>query len=205
MSYQLHKLEVGPWPMNTYLVVCTDTKKSVIVDPGAQAQSILALAEGTQVEAILLTHAHFDHTGALEEIKTTVSKPVYLHSADAEQFNTSYDVALQDGMEISLGTSNIRAIHTPGHTPGMTCFDIGDQRMLVGDTIFVGGPGKTWTPESFSMTMHTMQLKVFAWSDETVFHPGHGPAGKIGTERPGFNAFLARGWPPTLFGDVTWG
>ncbi|UCH59444.1 MAG: MBL fold metallo-hydrolase [Anaerolineales bacterium] len=204
MTYQLHKIEVGPWPMNAYLVVCAATHKSVIVDPGAQADLILKLAESTQVEAILLTHGHFDHIGALDEVRSAVSKPIYLHPSDAEQFNITYDIPLQDGMNIPLGANSLKAFHTPGHTPGMTCFDIGEQRIIVGDTIFVGGPGKTWSPESFSLTMETMQQIVFNWPDETEFHPGHGPAGKIGTERPGFNTFLARGWSPSLFGDITW-
>ena len=86
----------------------------------------------------------------------------------------------------------------------MTCLDLGDRRILVGDTIFVGGPGKTWSAQEFSTTMRTMQEIVFAWPDETRFYPGHGPSGVIGTERPAFERFVARGWSPKLHGDVTW-
>ena len=96
------------------------------------------------------------------------------------------------------------AIHAPGHTPGMTCFDLGDGRIIVGDTVFVGGPGKTWSSEEFTQQMKTMQEIIFAWSDKTEFFPGHGPNGIIGNERPAFEAFLKRGWSPDLFGDVTW-
>lgn len=204
MPYQLHKIEVGPWPMNSYLVVCETTKKSAIIDPGAQAQSILEMARGTEVEAILLTHAHYDHIGALEEVRSILSKPVYLHPADGDQFNVAFDIPIQNNMKIPIGESNLLAIHTPGHTPGMTCFDIGGHRMVVGDTIFVGGPGKTWSPEELTQTIQTMQQVVFKWPDATDFYPGHGPSGNIGVERPGFNLFLARGWSPNMFGDVAW-
>jgi glyoxylase-like metal-dependent hydrolase (beta-lactamase superfamily II) len=86
----------------------------------------------------------------------------------------------------------------------MTCLDLGDGRILVGDTIFVGGPGKTWSGEDFATTMGTMQQIVFTWPDETQFFPGHGSSGVIGEERPVFEAFVTRGWSSKLHGDVTW-
>jgi hydroxyacylglutathione hydrolase len=199
----LHK-EVGPWPMNTYLIVCQQTGHSAIVDPGADADLILDLAAGTQVDKILITHGHFDHVDALQPIKEATGAPVYLHPADAAQFNLEYDIPLNDGMIIAIGEIQVGAIHTPGHTPGITCFDLLDGRVLVGDTIFVGGPGKTWSAEDFLTSMQTMQKIIFAWPDHTTFYPGHGPAGKIGDERPAFEAFMRRGWPEGLCDDVTW-
>ena len=196
--------------MNTYLIVCEQTKRSAMIDPGADAPAILALAAGTQVEKILITHGHYDHVDALEAVKQATGAPVYLHPADAVQFYDgaehclAYDFPLEDGMLISIGEMQVRAIHTPGHTPGITCFDLLDGRVLVGDTIFVGGPGKTWSAGDFLTTMQTMQKIVFAWPDHTTFYPGHGPAGKIGDERPAFEAFIERGWPQGLFGDVAW-
>jgi glyoxylase-like metal-dependent hydrolase (beta-lactamase superfamily II) len=190
--------------MNTYLVVCDDTQASLIVDPGADANAILALAKGTKVQAILITHGHPDHTGALAEVKETTNAPVYLHPKDAAQFTLAFDRPLQDGQLIQVGNLRLRAIHTPGHTPGMTCLDLGDGRILVGDTIFVGGPGKTWSAQDFAITMHTMRTIVFAWPEFTRFYPGHGPSGTIGEEISAFTGFIRRGWPPDLFGDVTW-
>jgi hydroxyacylglutathione hydrolase len=204
MTALLIQKTVGPWPMNAYLVICSDTGHSVIIDPGADADILLSALEDRTVTAILLTHGHPDHVGALAEVKAATGAPVYLHPVDAEKFSLEYDEELRDGLEIRVGQAILRAIHTPGHTPGMTCFDLGDGRLIVGDTIFVGGPGRTWSPQDFATTLDTMQNIVFRWPDQTEFYPGHGPSGKIGEERPHFEAFLRRGWPADLHGDVTW-
>lgn len=204
MPAKLITQAVGPWPMNAYIVVCEESGASAIVDPGADAEQILAAAGGSQVQAILVTHGHGDHVGALEQVKAATGAPVYLHPADAEKFELTYDLPLQDGSSIPIGNLRLRAIHAPGHTPGITCFDLGDGRVLVGDAVFVGGPGKTWSVDEFAAQMHSMQHIIFAWPDETRFYPGHGPAGRIGDERPAFESFVKRGWPADLFGDVTW-
>lgn len=204
MPVELRLKQVGPWSMNTYLVVCEETSASAIIDPGADAEAILEQARGTQVEKILLTHAHADHVGALKEIKLATAASVYLHPADAKTFSVSYDTPLADGDVISVGNLRLKAIHAPGHTPGTTCFDLGDGRVLVGDALFVGGPGATQTPETFALTMQNMQAIFFTWPDETRFYPGHGPSGVIGKERPAFEVFVKRGWPDHLCGDVTW-
>jgi glyoxylase-like metal-dependent hydrolase (beta-lactamase superfamily II) len=204
MTLKLIKQAVGPWPMNAYILIDEETNTSAIIDPGADAETILSLTDGTQVAAIFITHGHADHVGALAEVKSASNAPVYMNPIDAEGFKLNFDQPLQDGQQVAIGNQQLRAIHTPGHTPGLTCLDLGDGRILVGDTIFVGGPGKTWSGEDFATTMRTMQQIVFTWPDETRFFPGHGPSGMIGQERPAFKAFVARGWPPKLHGDVTW-
>ena len=141
MPVNLIQKEVGPWPMNTYLIVCEATGASAVVDPGADADIILTIAEGTWIEKILVTHGHMDHVGALGAIKEATGAPVYMNPADAQAFDLSYDIPLGDGDNILVGELIIRAVHSPGHTPGMTCFDLGDGRVVVGDTVFVGGPG----------------------------------------------------------------
>jgi glyoxylase-like metal-dependent hydrolase (beta-lactamase superfamily II) len=190
--------------MNTYVVICEETLTSAIIDPGAEADKILELTEATKVEAILITHGHGDHTMALEEVKEWTDAPVYLHPKEAAHFELSYDIPIRDDLLIPIGNLNLKAIHTPGHTPGQCCFDLGDGRIIVGDTIFVGGPGRTWSSEDFTLTMDTMQQIVFKWPDKTEFYPGHGPIGIIGDERTDFEAFLALGWPKDLSGDVLW-
>ena len=204
MPLKLIKQEVGPWPMNAYILVDEDSNTSAIVDPGADANKLLSLVEGTRVAAVFITHGHADHVGALDEVKAATKAPVYMNPVDGEGFQIPFDKPLLDGQLIAVGGQQLRAIHSPGHTPGLTCLDLGDGRILVGDTIFVGGPGKTWSGEDFTTTMNTMQQIVFSWPNEIRFYPGHGPSGLIGQERPAYESFVARGWPPDLHGDVTW-
>jgi glyoxylase-like metal-dependent hydrolase (beta-lactamase superfamily II) len=204
MKAVLYKKSVGPWPMNNYIVICQETQTSAIIDPGAEADTILELVKGTTVAVILLTHGHPDHITALDDVKEQTGAPVHMHPEDSAYFDLACDLSIHDGQLIPVGNISLRVIHTPGHTPGQCCFDLGDDRIVVGDTIFVGGPGRTWSPQDFSRTMKTMQKIVFRWSDETRFFPGHGPDGKIGEERAAFEAFVARGWPDDLAGDVTW-
>ena len=204
MKLRLLQKAVGPWPMNTYAVICDQTQTSIIIDPGAEPDAILELVKNTKVNEILLTHGHADHILALDEVKDRTRAPVHIHPEDASQFELDFEVPLKNGQKILVGNHNLTVIHTPGHTPGQCSFDLGDGRVIVGDTVFVGGPGHTLSPNDFRLTMKTMQNIVFQWADETEFFPGHGPSGRIGNERGAFEAFLARGWPDDLKGDVTW-
>ncbi len=204
MPFKLLTQPVGPYGTNAYVIIDEGTKTSAVIDPGGDPEAILALAAGTKVGKILVTHGHFDHVLALDSLQEATSAPVYLHPADAAQFELEFQMPFEGGEAIPIGDLRLRVIHTPGHTPGQCCFDLGDGRILVGDTIFVGGPGHTSSPSDFALTMETLQRIVFAWPDETRFFPGHGPSGVIGEERPAFERFLARGWPDGLHGDVTW-
>jgi glyoxylase-like metal-dependent hydrolase (beta-lactamase superfamily II) len=204
MKAKLLTKEVGPYSMNTYVIIDEVTSTSAIIDPGGDPDIILEMVSDTTIDKIIITHGHGDHVMALDDIKESTNAPVFIHPADAARFELDSDFPLEGNDEITVGNLKLRVIHVPGHTPGQCCFLLGDGRIVVGDTVFVGGPGRTASPEDFATTMKNMVEIVFAWPDDTVFYPGHGPSGVIGEEKPAFKAFLKRGWPEDTQGDVTW-
>jgi glyoxylase-like metal-dependent hydrolase (beta-lactamase superfamily II) len=201
-DFQLITFPLGPWGTNGYILI--NAGSSVIIDPAAEAERILAVVEGTAVKYILLTHAHGDHIQALDEVRGATSAPLGIHPADAAEFGVAGDFDLEDGARIVVGDGELTVVHTPGHTPGSVCFRFG-RRAIVGDTLFPGGPGHSKSPEALAQLLASLQEKVFVWPDETPFYPGHGEGSTIGAVRPSFEAFMARPRPADLCGDVEWG
>jgi hydroxyacylglutathione hydrolase len=199
----LKSAQVGPWPMNSYAIICPETNRSVLVDPGADPDTLRTLLGKSTPLAIFLTHAHADHVGALAAMKEQLNVPVYMHPADSP-LCVSADVWFAGGSTFTLGRHTLDIVHTPGHTLGMVTIMLPDNRAVVGDTIFKGGPGKTWSPQYFAVTMNTLQNIVFQWPDDMLCYPGHGPSFRLGDERPAFEAFLSRRHPDDLYGDITW-
>ena len=188
----IRKVCVGSWENNAYVVACLATGAGVIVDAAAEPDVIVGATAGVAIEAVLTTHGHFDHVGAASDVAHRLNVPWRLHVADAENFQLDPDDALTPGT-IRVGRADIRVIHTPGHTPGSTCFQV-DGVLLSGDTLFPGGPGATRGPGAdFAAIMDSLD-GLFTLPADTLVLPGHGLDTTIGTEAPHAAEWRARGW-----------
>lgn len=200
---QLHQRQVGPWPMNTYALICPETGASVLFDPGADPDVLADMVAGSQPTAILLTHSHPDHVGALAEMRQRLGVPLFAHQGVAARGIQS-DRTLADGDIVQVGNHRLRVYYTPGHIDDQICFAIEDDtRIIVGDTIFAGGPGRTKSAEDFQTTLHTLRTVVLPWPDESLCYPGHGPSFRLGDIRAGVEAFVKKDHG-VFFGDAEW-
>jgi len=199
----IFKLELGPFATNAYIVVCKATGDSILVDAPDNTGQLLRQLAGTKPKYILITHNHIDHIGALRELKSELGIPVAIHPLDAGNLQHTRDMDLNDGDSIDMGSLQIRVLHTPGHTPGSACFLIG-RFLLAGDTIFPGGPGRTWTPADFKTIVRSIQTKILVLPGDTGIYPGHGIDTNVGTEKRAFTTFASQPHEPDLYGDVLW-
>ena len=191
-------MQVGPIGTNCYIL--EDGKKAAVIDPGDEADRILAQLD-VQVEYILLTHGHYDHTTAVPELhKALPEAKIYIHQADANGAGSRLfplagqvdDLLLYDeGDTLPLGTLTIEVLHTPGHSPGSVTLKAGDV-LFTGDTLFAGDCGRT-------------DLRGGSWEEILVslgrlgklegnYHvlPGHGGTSDLDTERK-INPYLKQG------------
>ena len=146
----------------------------------------------------------------VSRIHNELGVPVMAHPGPHFQdMSLDVDRPLNYGDLVSVGHHTIRVYHTPGHIDDLVCFALwdakgeGDQRVIVGDTLFEGGPGKTWSNAGFRETLKTLHDVVLAWSDETVCYPGHGDSFRLGDIRPDVEYFLAKDHGD-FYGDATW-
>ena len=193
---ELKQFSVGDYNNNVYILVDPVSKESVLFDAPFDAKRILEALEGTTPRYILMTHTDFDHVQALEEVKGAVGVPVAVHPLDAGGMPIPPDLDLHDGDSVRFGNVELRAIHTPGHTPGSMCFVTGNV-LIAGDTLFPGGPGSKsgqLSKVEFDQLIQSIQLKLFPLSDETIVYPGHGDSTTIGAERPHLQEWIDRGW-----------
>lgn len=197
--------QVGPWGLNAYALVCSETRQSALIDPGADPEALEALLAKSVPIAIILTHTHSDHTGALTDMRRRMRVPLMVHPGSAA-VNAHLDAEkwLAHGDLIHIGNQRVKVCHTPGHCEDqISLLNERHHYAVVGDTIFEGGPGKTWSEQTFRMTLKTLQNVVLSWPRETVCYPGHGNSFRLGDIRRDIEAFIAKDHGG-FFGDATW-
>lgn len=202
---ELRSATVGPWPMNSYALICPETRESVLIDPGAEPDTLLAMLENSTPKAIILTHTHPDHVGALDEMRSRLQVPLLAHPGPHfNEMSLEKERELVQGDTVQVGDHTLHVYHTPGHILDQISLSVvDDERIIVGDTLFEGGPGKTWSPQQFQTSLQILRNVVLQWPNQSLCYPGHGPSFRLGDLRPKIEAFLAKEHG-NFYGDATW-
>lgn len=200
---QIRKVVVGPYENNAFVVICPQTKESVIIDTPAEPEKVLAEAEGTHVKGILMTHTHADHTAGHQEIKSKTGAPVAVHPLAAKKLPEPPEILYDHGDTFKFGNITLQVIHTPGHTPEGISLLTG-RHLFVGDSLFPGGLGHTPSPQAFKQLLKSITERLYPFPDETFVYPGHGSDTTIGKSKEEYAIFSQRPHPPDLHGHVQW-
>ncbi|HYL53656.1 MAG TPA: MBL fold metallo-hydrolase [Acidimicrobiia bacterium] len=191
---RIDKIVVGPYENNVFVLRDKRTGDAVLVDAANEHQLLLEVSRSTGVRRVLTTHGHFDHIQAVTQMRDA-GIDVGIATEDAAML-PAYDFTIPDDDVIEVGDLRLRTIHTPGHTPGSTCFVLeGHPVLFSGDTLFPGGVGNTKLPGGdFPTIIRSVDRRLFTLPPETLVLPGHGLDTTIGTERPHLDEWAERGW-----------
>lgn len=209
MAIIVEKYQLGMVRTNCYLIYNDETSEVIIVDPADNAKMIEQLIEekNLNLQAILLTHGHFDHILAANELRDTYQVPIVAHEAENQiladpSLNLSIgmggepcivkaDRFVKDGEVLDLLHTDVKVLHTPGHTAGGVCYlFIKEKLMLSGDTLFEESVGRTDFPTgSMSTLVHSIKEKLMVLEDEIIVYPGHEGETSIIHER-NFNPYI---------------
>jgi hydroxyacylglutathione hydrolase len=166
------RLDMGGFEVNSYVIHASEG--DLIVDAGAEPEKILARLQ-KPVAAILITHGHGDHVGALDAVRRETNAPVYAHPADAEGAGVMDYEPLRDGEDLVMAGETFHVLHTPGHSPGSVTFVVG-QDQIVGDLILPGSVGRTDISGASWEEIEVSIRKVMPyWDGSTRLFAGHGP------------------------------
>lgn len=207
MDMHVEPLVVSPYEENTYIVWDAETMRGFVLDPGDEGPRIISRIEklGVKPEAILLTHGHSDHIGAVGDIKAKFDVPIYIGAGEEPMLtdpnknlsaafglnvtSPPADHLLIDGDTITIAGFDFTILSTPGHSPASICY-LHEQICFDGDVVFMGSIGRTDLPGcNHELFMKSISEKILPLSDEVFLYPGHGPATTVGRERVA-NPFL---------------
>jgi len=197
------KASVGPMDNNAYLVTCSATGETLLIDAANDADVLIDLVRNhaPKVSLIVTSHQHFDHWQALEAVAQATGAPTAAHEIDADPLPVKPDRLLAGGDTVHIGELTFDVIHLRGHTPGSVALALdgpatgGVTQLFTGDCLFPGGVGKTWQPGDFTRLLEDVTTRVFdVYGDSTVVYPGHGDDTTLGAERPSLTDWRERGW-----------
>ena len=193
------KVATPPFQNNCYLLRCTSTGETLLVDAAGDAPRLLELVGDGTLTTVVETHGHWDHVGALADVVAATDAKVLAHPGDAGDLPVPVDRLVSDGDTIDVGTCTLTVLHIDGHTPGSIALlydaDPSAPHLFSGDSLFPGGAGRTTEPQHFTSLMDDLERKVFrVLPDNTWIYPGHGKDTTLGTERPSLQEWRERGW-----------
>ncbi|MCV7152847.1 MBL fold metallo-hydrolase [Mycolicibacterium pyrenivorans] len=197
------KVSVGSMDNNAYLVTCSHTGETLLIDAANDPAILLELIEkyAPKLSLIVTSHQHQDHWMALSEVVEATGAPTAAHRLDAGPLPVTPDRLLADGDTVTVGDLDFDVIHLRGHTPGSVALALrgpaaGDAvQLFTGDCLFPGGVGKTWKDGDFEQLLGDVTSRVFdVFADDTVVYPGHGDDTTLGAERPHLGEWRERGW-----------
>ena len=200
MDLEIKTIVVGQLEVNCYIVYDPENREAIVIDPGDEPDRILDLitADKLKVKHIVCTHTHFDHVGAIPELRESTAAQIVIHKKESEIYEAARDMAalwgydvdplpppdifVSEGDEIRTGSLVFRVIHTPGHSPGGICL-YGNGIVITGDTLFAGSVGRTDFPGGDINLLKESFKRLMSLPEDTVVLPGHGPRSTIGREK----------------------
>jgi glyoxylase-like metal-dependent hydrolase (beta-lactamase superfamily II) len=195
---------MGPYGNNAYIVRDVQAGASLLVDmPLAEGPLLDAIAAEGGVQRIIATHWHPDHWATYDAVRAATGAPVHVGAVEVNIPEERIDGRLDDGAEVRVGSVRVEVLLTPGHTPGSISLRVGDA-VISGDTLFRGGPGKTFAAGDLETIVASIQARLLPLPPETVVYPGHGVDTTIESARRGLAAYVRSPRPAGFFGDVEW-